>query len=156
MPTGDQILIRFFCFLPLAVGAHTFGKTQCGTINSRLYNWQNTGAPDSSIDSTYLGTLQGECPSNGSSSTTVDNDQATGTAFDNVYYTNLLSNRGTFFSDQSMENSGGQFQSDVNTFANSQNQFFAQFTNSIIKMGRIAPSAGSTGEVRINCRVVNS
>ncbi|CAM6121126.1 unnamed protein product [Calypogeia fissa] len=136
-------------------GAHTFGKTQCGTISPRLYNFQNSGTADPTINSAYLGTLQGECPNGGSTSTTVDLDQATPVVFDNAYYANLLTGKGTLFSDQALESEGGSTASTVNGYSGNQNQFFDQFANSVIKMGRIGPPSGSTGQVRLNCRKVN-
>ena len=34
--------------------------------------------------------------------------------------------------------------------------FFQDFAESMLRMGRLAPGSGGDGEVRVNCRVVNS
>ncbi|KAG6620721.1 hypothetical protein I3842_Q051400 [Carya illinoinensis] len=43
-------------------GAHTFGRAQCLTFSGRLYDFNSTGSPDDTLNSTYLETLQGICP----------------------------------------------------------------------------------------------
>ncbi|KAG6557282.1 hypothetical protein Mapa_001209 [Marchantia paleacea] len=135
-------------------GAHSFGKAQCFQFSGRLFNFANTGAPDPSIDPAFLGSLQAACPQGGNAGALVDFDQGTPGQFDSSYYNNLLINRGLLSSDQTLQNSG-QTTNIVGAFTN-QNTFFAQFSRSMIKMGRIGVLTGSAGQIRTNCRNVNS
>ncbi|BBN05705.1 peroxidase [Marchantia polymorpha subsp. ruderalis] len=135
-------------------GGHTFGKSQCFQFSGRLFNFANTGAPDPSIDPALLGRLQAACPQGGNGAALVDFDQATPGQFDSSYYNNLLINRGLLTSDQTLQNSG-QTTNTVTAFTD-QNTFFSQFSRSMIKMGRIGVLTGSAGQIRTNCRRVNS
>ncbi|KAL3693286.1 hypothetical protein R1sor_006937 [Riccia sorocarpa] len=132
-------------------GAHTFGKAQCSRFQSRLVNFQNTGAPDPSMDPTFRTSLQSTCPT--ASSTLVDLDQGTPLTFDAQYYQNLLINRGLMTSDQTLATSG-QTSGLVNSFT-SQSAFFNQFTASMLKMGRIGVLTGNQGEIRTQCGSTN-
>ncbi|KAL2622237.1 hypothetical protein R1flu_002442 [Riccia fluitans] len=139
-------------------GAHTFGKAQCGAFVGRLYDFQGTGSPDPTIDPTYLQTLQANCPDGGDGSVLNNLDQGTPTAFDNSYYNNLLVNKGLLNSDQVLESTSGSTttQNLVTSFGGDQSSFFSQFSASMLKMGRISPKSSSNGQIRTNCRVVNS
>jgi peroxidase len=44
----------------------------------------------------------------------------------------------------------------VQRFAGDQQDFFGNFAASMIKMGNISPLTGNEGEIRKNCRRVNS
>ncbi|KAL3679583.1 hypothetical protein R1sor_022539 [Riccia sorocarpa] len=138
-------------------GAHTFGKAQCGSFSRRLFNFQNTGAPDPTLAPDYLAILQGRCPQGGNGSVLNDLDQGTPTTFDNSYYNNLLINKGLLISDQELESaSDSTIEGLVTSFASDQSQFFAQFVLSMLKMSAIAPKSSSEGEIRTDCRFVNS
>ncbi|KAI3995628.1 hypothetical protein MKX01_023373 [Papaver californicum] len=78
-------------------GVHTFGRAQCSTFASRLYNFRGTGNPDQTLNSTYLSTLQQACPQNGNGSVLTNLDQNTVDNFDNNYYSNLQTNQKVFF-----------------------------------------------------------
>jgi peroxidase len=139
-------------------GAHTIGKSQCKFFSNRLYNYSGTGSPDTTLDSTYAATLQQSCPEDGSGATTLNNlDLTTPTTFDNKYFTNLQANEGLLHSDQLLLSStGADTVSVVNDFADSQSSFFESFGSSMVKMGNYEPLTGSSGEIRSNCRKVNS
>ncbi|PON38603.1 Peroxidase [Trema orientale] len=137
-------------------GAHTFGRAQCRSFSGRLYNFNGTGNPDPTLNSTYLTTLQQTCPQNGSGTTLTDLDPSSADNFDNNYYANLQSNRGLLQSDQELfSTSGSATVSIVNNFSSNQSAFFESFAQSMINMGNISPLTGSNGEIRSNCRKVN-
>ncbi|XP_006849542.2 peroxidase A2 [Amborella trichopoda] len=136
-------------------GAHTFGRAQCQFFNDRLYNFNSTGAQDSSMDSAYVTSLRGSCTNSTDDTTLFDLDPTTADGFDNNYYTNLQSNRGLLQSDQELFSIDGATVPIVQSFASSQSTFFDSFVNSIIKMGNISPLTGTSGEIRSNCRRVN-
>ncbi|CAN1234194.1 Peroxidase 54 [Linum perenne] len=138
-------------------GAHTFGRARCVGFVNRLYNFNNTGGPDPTINATFLQTLRQICPQNGNGSVLTNLDKTTADAFDSAYFRNLQTQEGLLQTDQELISTPG---SDtialVNLFATNQTAFFRSFVNSMIRMGNIAPPAGSPSEIRRNCRVVNS
>ncbi|KAK7285473.1 hypothetical protein RJT34_20246 [Clitoria ternatea] len=137
-------------------GAHTFGRGQCRFFNQRLYNFSGTGSPDPTLNSTYLATLQQNCPQNGSGTNLNNLDPSSPDAFDNNYFKNLLNNRGLLQTDQELFSTNGSATiSLVNNFANNQTAFFQAFAQSMINMGNISPLTGSQGEIRSDCKKVN-
>ncbi|XP_019089901.1 PREDICTED: peroxidase 37-like [Camelina sativa] len=139
-------------------GAHTFGKNQCQFIMDRLYNFGESGLPDPTLDKSYLSTLRKQCPRNGNQSVLVDFDLRTPTLFDNKYYVNLRENKGLIQSDQELFSSPDASDTIplVRAYADGQGKFFDAFAEAMIRMGNLSPLTGKQGEIRLNCRVVNS
>nr|GMD42487.1 peroxidase A2-like [Ipomoea batatas] len=137
-------------------GAHTFGRAQCRTFSNRLYNFNNTGNPDPSLDPTYAAMLRNTCPQNGSGFTVANLDPTTPNSFDNNYFSSLLKNQGLLQSDQVLLfTPGGATITMVNHFAQNQTAFFESFAFAMIKMGNINPLTGSSGEIRSDCKNPN-
>jgi peroxidase len=137
-------------------GAHTFGRAQCQFFSQRLFNFSGTGSPDPTLNTTYLATLQQNCPQNGNGSTLNNFDPSSQDTFDNNYFTNLLTKMGLLQTDQQLFSTNGSSTiSIVNSFANNQTAFFNQFAQSMINMGNISPLTGNQGEIRIDCKKVN-
>jgi peroxidase len=79
--------------------------------------------------------------------------------FDNKYYGNLLRGQAQLPSDQVMLSDAAAPATTapiVRRFASSQKDFFRNFVASMIKMGSISPLTGRDGQIRKNCRRVNS
>ncbi|MFQ6625931.1 hypothetical protein Gotur_005246 [Gossypium turneri] len=139
------------------VGAHTFGRAQCLTFTSRLYNFTGVGDTDPTLNTTYLEELRQICPQGGNSSVLTNLDPTTPDGFDNNYFTNLQVNRGLLRSDQNLFSTEGADTIEiVNRFSSNQTAFFESFVESMIRMGNISPLTGTEGEIRSNCRAVNS
>ncbi|XP_027365994.1 peroxidase A2-like [Abrus precatorius] len=137
-------------------GAHTFGRAQCQFFSQRLFNFSGSGSPDPTLNSTYLATLQQNCPQNGNGSTLNNLDPSTPDAFDNNYFSNLLINMGLLQTDQELLSTNGSSTiSIVNNFANNQTAFFQAFAQSMINMGNISPLTGTQGQIRTDCKKVN-
>ncbi|KAF7818943.1 peroxidase A2-like [Senna tora] len=137
-------------------GAHTFGRAQCRFFSNRLFNFSGSGTPDPTLDSTYLATLQQNCPQNGSATTLNNLDPSSPDSFDNNYFTNLLSNKGLLQSDQQLfSTNASSILSLVNNFANNQTAFFQAFAQSMINMGNITPLTGTQGQIRSDCKKLN-
>ncbi|CAH8310576.1 unnamed protein product [Eruca vesicaria subsp. sativa] len=138
-------------------GGHTFGKAQCQFVTPRLYNFNGTNGPDPSLDSTYLAQLSELCPQNGDGTVLVNFDPVTPNTFDNQYYTNLRNGRGLIPSDQELFSTP---QADtitlVEQYSSNKTVFFDAFAKAMIRMGDLKPLTGNQGEIRLNCRVVNS
>ncbi|CAN6332993.1 unnamed protein product [Urochloa humidicola] len=115
-------------------GAHTFGKVQCQFTRENC----TAGQPQGSLE---------------------DLDRVTPNLFDNKYYGNLLEGRAQLPSDQVMLSAPAAAATTapiVHRFAGDQQDFFRNFAASMIKMGNISPLTGSDGEIRKNCRRINS
>ncbi|KAG1327134.1 hypothetical protein COCNU_01G010680 [Cocos nucifera] len=129
-------------------GAHTIGKARCSSFNSRL-----GGGNSGNVDLEFLQSLQQLCSE--SNGTLAHLDLATPATFDNQYYINLLSGEGLLPSDQVLLNGAGEVGSLVQAYAMDPLLFFEDFKASMLRMGRLAPPAGSGGEVRTSCRAIN-
>ncbi|XP_010263840.1 PREDICTED: cationic peroxidase 1-like [Nelumbo nucifera] len=128
-------------------GAHTIGQARCTTFRDRIHNETN-------IDSQFATSMKSNCPSSGGDNNLANLDTTTATTFDNVFFTNLLSNKGLLHSDQQLFN-GGSTDSQVRTYSTNSATFFSDFGNAMIKMGNLSPLTGTSGQLRTNCRRVN-
>lgn len=141
-------------------GAHTIGFASCATFGNRLFNFSETNAPDSTLlDPTMVSDLQSLCPANGDISRITPLDRNSTDLFDNHYFQNLVNGRGLLQSDQFLYSSDQAIsttRSIVELYSKNPQLFFNDFANSMIKMGNIQPLTGSAGEIRNNCRVINS
>ncbi|KAJ4724112.1 Peroxidase [Melia azedarach] len=117
-------------------GAHTFGRAQCRTFSTRLFNFNSTGSPDPTLNTTLLTALQQLCPQGGNGSVLTNLDLTTPDTFDNKYFTNLQIHKGLLISDQELFSTpGADTIAIVNRFAGNQTAFFESFVNSMIRMG---------------------
>ncbi|XP_073063644.1 peroxidase N-like [Primulina eburnea] len=140
-------------------GGHTIGLSRCALFSHRLSNFSGTGAPDSSLDSRVVPRLQAACPTDSDGNNTVPLDINSRDSFDSHYFENLAKGRGILQSDQvlfSSELAISTTRDIVRLYASDPTAFSNDFANSMIKMGNIKTLTGSSGEVRGNCRVVNS
>ncbi|KAL1832020.1 hypothetical protein DCAR_0102037 [Daucus carota subsp. sativus] len=142
-------------------GGHTIGSSRCGVFNTRFFNFSGTGAPDSRIETSMLSDIQNTCPAeNGDGNKTVPLDRNSVDLFDNQYYKNLLDGQGLFASDQSLA-TGNETLTEttrpiVELYSQQNQRFLDDFVTSMIKMANISPLTGTDGEIRKNCRKVNS
>nr|CAH69353.1 TPA: class III peroxidase 111 precursor [Oryza sativa Japonica Group] len=134
----------------VALSAHTIGQAQCQNFRDRIYNETN-------IDSAFATQRQANCPrpTGSGDSNLAPLDTTTPNAFDNAYYSNLLSNKGLLHSDQVLFN-GGSADNTVRNFASNAAAFSSAFTTAMVKMGNISPLTGTQGQIRLSCSKVNS
>ncbi|XP_051206028.1 peroxidase 70 [Lolium perenne] len=131
-------------------GAHTIGFSQCLNFRDHIYNGTN-------IDPAFATLRKRNCPA---VAPTGDRNLApfdvqTQLVFDNAYYRNLVAKRGLLNSDQELFNGGSQ-DALVQQYIASPSLFASDFVAAMIKMGNIGPLTGTAGQIRRNCRVVNS
>lgn len=103
--------------------------------------------------------LQNLCPQNGDGNKTSVLDQGSIDMFDNHYFKNLLDGKGLLSSDQilfSNDNATTTTKPLVQFYSVNERFFFVEFAHAMIKMGNINPLTGSEGEIRKNCRIINS
>ncbi|KAG9440714.1 hypothetical protein H6P81_020879 [Aristolochia fimbriata] len=136
-------------------GAHTIGFAQCATFKRRLFDFDGSGKPDPSLDSSLLGDLQSLCPNeSGSDTNLAPLDPVTKNRFDNVYYKNLMNSSGVLQSDQALMGDNDTA-SMVTYYSKYPYLFNKDFGASMAKMASIGVLTGENGEIRTNCRVVN-
>ncbi|KAF8039996.1 hypothetical protein BT93_B2269 [Corymbia citriodora subsp. variegata] len=140
---------------------HTIGLARCATFSNRLFNFSVNSGSDPSLDATMTSDLQSLCPVNGDGNKTTALDRNSTDLFDNHYFKNLLVNKGLLSSDQVLYSGDSSTASPttkslVESYASNISLFLTNFANSMIKMGSISPLTGSKGEIRKNCRVLNS
>ncbi|XP_028210472.1 peroxidase N-like isoform X1 [Glycine soja] len=156
---GTLILIKELHQQLVKNCAHTIGRARCTLFSNRLSNFSGTGAPDSTLDTDMLSDLQSLCPQNGDGNVTTVLDRNSSDLFDNHYFENLLSGKGLLSSDQilfSSDEANSTTKPLVQSYSNDSGLFFGDFANSMIKMGNINIKTGTDGEIRKNCRVINS
>ncbi|XP_057972676.1 peroxidase 7-like [Malania oleifera] len=162
VPMGRETITHLIQFyqskgldvLDLAVlsGAHTIGRATCGSIQYRLYNFNQTGKPDPSINHKYLNYLRRKCRW---ASEYVDLDASTPAAFDAAYYTNLQLKMGLLRTDQ-MLHTDSRTSPLITALASQPHIFHHQFAASMVKLGNIQVLTGEhEGEVRVNCNHIN-
>ncbi|MFS7962210.1 putative peroxidase [Helianthus anomalus] len=135
-------------------GAHTIGISHCTLIARRLYNFTGVGDADPSLDPTYAQTLRNLCPNPINPSTALEMDPNSSLSFDSDYYQALNQHKGLFVSDAALL-TNSQSASVAKRLENPK-LFFAQFAQSMVKMGAVEVLTGGQGEVRTFCRVINS
>ncbi|CAM0907670.1 unnamed protein product [Alopecurus aequalis] len=157
-PTSDlQSLTTKFSNKGLSVtdmvalsGAHTIGQSQCKNFRARIYN-------DTNINTAFAMSLKANCPqaTGSGDSSLAPLDRTTPNAFDNAYYSNLLSQKGLLHSDQVLFNGGGT-DNTVMSFASNPAAFGSAFATAMVNMGNIAPKTGTQGQIRLVCSKVNT
>ncbi|CAL5326414.1 unnamed protein product [Camellia sinensis] len=137
-------------------GSHTIGNSRCTSFRQRLYNQSGNGLADMTLDKSYAAQLRSRCPRSGGDQNLFFLDFVSPTKFDNYYFKNLLASKGLLNSDQVLVTKNQQTMELVKKYAENSELFFEQFAKSMIKMGNISPLIGSSGEIRKNCRKINS
>lgn len=132
-------------------GAHTIGQARCVVFRNRIYNETTT------IDGRYASVMHGRCPTFGGDNNLSPLDFGSATRFDNRYFTNVEAKRGLLHSDQQLVSGGDtSIASLVHSYAANPATFFNDFQRAMINMGNIKPLTGTNGQIRTNCRIVNS
>lgn len=132
-------------------GAHTVGRARCATFRAHIYN-------DTAVDATFAAALRGACPfAGGGDGNLAPLEARAPDAFDNGYFRDLLDRRVLLASDQALYGSNATTDAIVRAYAANVTAFFADFARAMVKMGNlVGPANGTAGEVRLNCRRVNS
>ncbi|KAK7360094.1 hypothetical protein VNO77_02070 [Canavalia gladiata] len=137
-------------------GSHTIGNSRCTSFRQRLYNQTGNGMSDPTLDQYYAAELRSRCPKSGGDQNLFFLDYATPTIFDNSYFKNLLAYKGLLNSDEVLFTMNQESAELVKLYAERNDLFFQQFAKSMIKMGNISPLTGYKGEIRKNCRIINT
>ncbi|GLT34544.1 hypothetical protein SLA2020_090530 [Shorea laevis] len=141
------------------LGAHTIGMARCVNFRARIYGDFETTSDKTPISETYLSNLKSICPATGGDNNIAAMDNVTPNLFDNSFYWTLIRGEGLLNSDQELYSSvfGVETRMLVKKYAEDPIAFFLQFSDSMVKMGNITNTDSFvTGEVRRNCRFVNT
>lgn len=151
-------------------GAHTIGVAHCNTFAARLSSSSSvsgvggggattSSGADPSLNAAYAAELRARCgpsPSAAASNnvTAVAMDPFSPARFDAHYFVNLKLGRGLFASDAALltdRRAAGMIHR-----LTRQEHFLEEFRNAVRKMGRVGVLTGHHGEIRRNCRAVNT
>ncbi|XP_026429097.1 peroxidase 60-like [Papaver somniferum] len=144
----------------LLLGAHTVGVTHCSFIGNRLYNFNNTGKKDPTMEASLFKSLSKTCPkipNDSESQVALDQTINSTNILDNGYLTQVKGRRGILQIDQNigLDASTGAI---VRSFVDGplKNSFQSRFGGALIKMGRVGVLTGKNeGEIRRTCGAVN-
>ncbi|KAB1214073.1 Peroxidase 3 [Morella rubra] len=134
-------------------GAHTIGNSHCPSFDNRLYNFTGKGDQDPSLSPPYAAYLKTQCKSLSDDTTQLEMDPGSSLSFDNHYYKLLLQHEGLFESDAALLTHKTSL-NEVKKMLISRN-FFAEFGQSMRRMGNVQVLTGTEGEIRKKCSVVN-
>ncbi|CAK9173365.1 unnamed protein product [Ilex paraguariensis] len=140
-------------------GSHTMGKARCLSFRQRVYTEDyeenNNGHHRNTIFRRILSSI---CPKSGRDGALAPLDLKTPARFDNHYFLNIIEGNGLLISDNVLvtQDFEGEIREHVFAYASDQEYFFDSFGTSMIKMGNINVLTGNQGEIRSNCRFVNS
>ncbi|XP_068642511.1 peroxidase 72-like [Aristolochia californica] len=137
-------------------GSHTIGFSRCTSFRQRLYNQSGNGQPDLTLDASYAAKLRTNCPRSGGDQNLFPLDFATPAKFDNFYFKHLIAYKGLLNSDEVLFTKSEKTMQLVKLYAENNELFLKHFAESMVKMGNITPLTGKKGEIRKNCRRVNS
>ena len=151
--------------LLLDIGGHTVGVTHCSLFKDRLYNFNNTGRPDPTMQPSLAFFLRLRCPQSSTVDNTVNLDQGgssadllgepTSNIVDNSFYKQIVFHRGVLQIDQAL--ALHQLTKDtVNTVAFAPNDYFlTKFQQAMVKLGAVEVLTDAQGEIRKLCRATN-
>ncbi|OIW20213.1 hypothetical protein TanjilG_06633 [Lupinus angustifolius] len=137
-------------------GSHTIGNSRCTSFRQMLYSQTGNAKVEFTLDQYYAAELRNLCPRSGGDQNLFVLDYVTPTKFDNNYFKNLLAYKGLLSSDEVLLSKNQESAELVKQYAENNDLFFQQFAKSMIKMGNISPLTGPRGEIRKNCRKINT
>ncbi|XP_071729600.1 peroxidase 60-like [Rutidosis leptorrhynchoides] len=138
------------------LGGHTIGITHCSFFLDRLYNFQNTGKPDPTMDLKLLASLRRTCPQDGSvdSAVNLDQNSTSSEVMDKSFYNQIILHKGILQIDQELA-LDRLSRSTVAAIAKS-SDYNTKFGQAMVKMGTIQVLTGTQGQIRKSCRAVNN
>ncbi|KAL2645283.1 hypothetical protein R1flu_012870 [Riccia fluitans] len=137
-------------------GAHTIGLTHCSKVTPRLYTYPSQTGSDPYLSSSFVAAMKKQCPNTRSTANRfvlLDSSKG-GQTFDVNYYSNILSHRAVFKSDDALlfTQTG---RDKVKALSKSQSEFFSEFGAAMEKMGRLGVLTGTRGQIRNRCSRTN-
>jgi len=140
----------------MCAGGHTIGVTHCLFVQDRLYNFQNTGKQDRTMNPTFAQLLKRRCPrnSNGGIPIPLNANTKNINQMDNSFYRQILGGRGVLQIDQEIA-FDSRTRGIVKQLAANNQDFNIKFGKAMVKMAAIEVLTGTKGEIRRSCRAIN-
>jgi peroxidase len=147
-----------FLYAKSSTGSHTIGKARCLSFRQRAHDVSTQHHDPYQRYTSFRRILRSICPKSGKDNEFAPLDFTTPARFDNHYYLNILQGEGLLGSDDVLvtQDHGGEIKAQVWAYASNQHLFFSGFAKSMVKMGNINVLTGNDGEIRRNCRFLNS
>ncbi|KAD6453021.1 hypothetical protein R6Q59_015263 [Mikania micrantha] len=140
------------------LGGHMMGRVRCSNILDRLYNFNNTGKPDPTMEESALTYLRKQCPPKlrlGQPNPLINLNPSNPThRFTNSYYSRVLNNKAVLGVDQQLRYGGDTYDL-TDEYASSIEDFKGEFAFSMSRMGGLKVLTGTNGQIRLDCRKVN-
>ncbi|GER53240.1 peroxidase superfamily protein [Striga asiatica] len=141
--------------LAVLSGGHTIGVSHCSSFTNRLYNFTGRNDADPSMDPNYVAALKRRC-SPTDTTTIVQMDPGSFINFDTDYFSIVKKRRGLFTTDaELLKNDETRAYVQQHMTSSGDPSFFADFAESMVKMGKIGVLTGTTGQIRRVCSVAN-
>ncbi|KAF4362608.1 hypothetical protein F8388_011435 [Cannabis sativa] len=141
-------------------GSHTMGQARCASFRQRAYDvdFFHEQFDRYKRYTTFRRILRSICPASGKDHRLAPLDLVTPAQFDNHYFHNLLQGKGLLGSDTVLisQDHEGIILKQVLAYASDEKLFFDSFVESMVKMSNINVLTGNQGEIRRNCRFVNT
>ncbi|OEL21779.1 Peroxidase [Dichanthelium oligosanthes] len=134
--------------LAVLSGAHPVGMAWCLSFRMRVYC-------DNDVSPVFASQMRQACPSSGGDTAVALLNSVTPAEFDNGYYRGLVAGAGLLHSDQELFNNG-PLDTLVRLYSANGAAFASDFAASMVRLGNVSPLTGAVGEVKLNCRKVNS
>ncbi|CAA7388369.1 unnamed protein product [Spirodela intermedia] len=131
-------------------GAHSIGVSHCGAFSNRI-----SPNVDPTLSLSYTELLEVKCTPTAPNTTTVRMDLITADVLDNKYYVGVQNNLGLFTSDHALTTVDA-LKAAVDENAGNPAVWAEKFARATVKMGEIEVLTGEQGEIRQQCRVINS
>ncbi|XP_062086537.1 peroxidase 60-like [Humulus lupulus] len=138
------------------LGGHTVGIAHCSLFQDRVYNFNGSGKPDPTMNSTLVNALKSKCPQPSTVDNIVPLDQTPKSALvvDKAFYNQLLMSNGILKIDQEL--AIDQHTKNIVSQLAFGNDFAQKFGQAMVKLGRVEVITDtSKGEIRKSCRSIN-
>ena len=135
-------------------GAHTIGISNCGLINSRIYNFTGKGDFDPSMNPSYVRALKKRCKPT-DFRTSVEMDPGSVKKFDSHYFNIVAQKKGLFTSDSTLLDDPDTKKYIDTQVATAGSSFNKDFSESMFKLGFVEILTVNKGEIRRKCAFVN-
>ncbi|KAB1214075.1 Peroxidase 3 [Morella rubra] len=137
----------------MSPSAHTLGSSHCSSFDIRLYNFSGKGDQDPSLSPPYAAYLKTQCKSLSDLTTILEMDPGSSLSFDNHYYEILLHHEGLLEPDAALLTDKSSLNVAEKMLIS--RNFFAEFGQSMRRLGNIQVLTGTEGEIRKKCSGVN-
>ncbi|CAA7050475.1 unnamed protein product [Microthlaspi erraticum] len=141
------------------LGSHSMGRTHCSYVVDRLYNFNLTGEPSTTMNKSFLSEMTKQCPPRTKKGQTdplvyLNPDSGSNHSFTSSFYSRILSNESVLEVDQQLLYNDDTKQISEE-FSQSFEDFRKSFALSVSKMGSINVLTRNEGEIRRDCRRIN-